>query len=409
MRMRRPRGYLLVMTLVVTATLIFLASVLIQHARAEGTMATRSEHDLVAEEAARAGISAALNELAQNAGWTAGFASESLSHSDATYAMTFGSGSTPYSTHNGTGAGAVTGYRGRSVPAGMVHLVSVGTYGRASSVQEALVAAASGPFTHALFGARTLDMSARVEVDSYNSAVAPYDPENPGTNGDVGVNVGDSDAIRMSNVDIQGTVYVAPGGSEATSIRATGQPEYDGFQVMSAPMAMADTSPPTGTSSGDVSVSGSQTVELPPGTLSNLTLGSHAVVKLSPGDYVVTGDLDMGSGASLQVDAGVVNLYVLGEVKLRGQGEFDNDTGSPANFRLYGGTEEQSWDLRGLSTTQMSFVLYAPQASVEFGGGIEIYGSFVAGQIGFDGNARVHYDEALAEVDGGGVQVTSRW
>lgn len=409
MKRRQPRGYLLIMTLLVSAALIFLASVLIQHTRAEGSMSVRSEHDLVAEEAARAGISAALNELTQNASWAAGFAGESLAHSGATYKMTFTSGATPYSTNNGAGAAAATGYGGRSVPAGMVHLVAVGSYGRSEAVQEALVTAASGPFTHALFGAQELDMSAKVEVDSYNSSVAPYDPDNPGTNGDVGVNVGTDDAIRMSNVDIQGTVSVAPGGSEATSIQATGRPEYDGFEVMSAPLAMADTSPPTGTSAGDVSLSGSDTLDLAPGTIGNLTLGSHATVKLSPGDYVVTGDLDMGSGASLQATSGVVNLYVLGDMTLRGQGEFDNQTGSPANFRIYGGTQEQTWDLRGLSQTQMSFVLYAPQASVEFGGGIEIYGSFVAGTVAFDGNAKVHYDEALADLEGGGVSVTSRW
>lgn len=390
----RPRGYLLVLSLAVMGALIFFAAALMGAFTGENSIAQRAERDVIAEEAARAGIQQAFAQIMQDPGWKAGFTDFSLPKSGATCSMSFTKAIPEFSTSNRGNAAAVTGYNGRIVPAGAIHLVSVGRYGTSRKVEEAIVQVVDSYFQNALFAQRSVRLGGSIRIDSFDSSVAPYSAATSGTEANVGVNSGAAGAVEMlSNVQIQGNILVGPGGSEATSIKKSGSPYYKGFEVMSSVRSVPPARSPTGPAQPSVTVS-SGTQALAPGTYTSLSITS-ATVDLAPGDYVITGNLDVRSQGSLRVTRGPVNLYVLGNITTGGGATFNNTTGRSGNLIFYGGSNAQVMDLQGLGGTQSVFALYAPKAELKFGGGTEFYGSFVADTLYVNGNANYHFDKAI--------------
>ena len=57
----------------------------------------------------------------------------------------------------------------------------------------------------------------------------------------------------------------------------------------------------------------------------------------------------------------------------------------------------------------LSALVYAPQGSVKINGNGDVCGSVIANDITLVGNAAFHYDESLAEMDGGNPFRISRW
>lgn len=394
MRLRR-RGYLLVLTLAVMGALMTFAAALTGAFSGENSIAQRAERDVIAEEAARAGIQDAFAQILQDPGWNAGFNNVTLPNSGANYSMSFTKAIPEFSTSNRGNTAAVTGYNGRQVPGNTIHLVSVGRFQTSRKVEEALILVVDPYFVNALFAQRYVRLGGSIRIDSFDSSVAPYSAATAGTEANIGVNSAAAGAVEMlSNVSIQGKVMVGPGGTEATSIKKSGSPYYKGFEVMTTPRSIPAVRAPVGVSQGAVTVSsGART--LAPGTYSSLSITS-ATVDLAPGDYVITGNLDVRSQGSLRVTRGPVNIYVLGNITTGGGATFNNTTGKSANMIFWGGNNTQLMDLQGLGGAQNVFALYAPMANLQFGGGTEFYGSFVFDSLYVNGNANYHFDKGIA-------------
>lgn len=392
---RRRRGYLLVLTLGVMGALMVFAAALMGAFSGENSLAQRAERDVIAEEAARAGIQDAFAQILQDPGWNAGFSNVSLPNSGATYSMSFTKAIPEFSTSNRGNTAAVTGYNGRQVPGNTIHLVSVGRFQTSRKVEEALILVVDPYFINSLFAQRYVRLGGSIRIDSFDSSVAPYSAATAGTEANIGVNSGAAGAIEMlSNVSVQGNIMVGPGGTEATSIKKSGSPYYKGFEVMTTPRSIPPARAPVGVSQGAVTVT-SGTRALAPGTYSSLSI-TGATVDLAPGDYVITGNLDVRSQGSLRVAQGPVNIYVLGNISTGGGATFNNTTGKSANMIFWGGSNAQLMDLQGLGGTQSVFALYAPMANLQFGGGTEFYGSFVADSLYVNGNANYHFDKSIA-------------
>ncbi len=136
------KAFILVMSLMIIASLFFFGLAFINLFMAEKQLSQRAEQTITADEAAQAGLEDALYQLKRSQTWNAGFNCISTPHSGAAYSMSFNSTQTslPYSTNNYAGTTTMTGWGGRSIPPGSAHLVSVGSYGNASSTRQLMVA-----------------------------------------------------------------------------------------------------------------------------------------------------------------------------------------------------------------------------------------------------------------------------
>lgn len=392
---RTRAGFALILTLLILAALFFFAFALARLHVADKTLAQRREHALVAEQAAKAGIEDAWLRLSQEGTWNAGFNAVRLPRSGGTYAMTFNRAQSalPFSTNNHEGSSPTTGWDGRSVPAGHVHLVSQGSFQGSQVLEEAMVQTRTSAFVAALVGADKIVLSGNILIDAWNSAKGTYAQTVRQSGADLLTNSSAPQAIEMSNVTLYGNITVGPGGSQATSLRISGNPTYLGFNVASKVRELPVEPPPDlGPSRGVVAPS-SGTQVLSPGTYAAFS-PRKATIQLTPGDYVVTGGITMGNGASILVPNGPVRLFVLGNVSITSGGSVRNTTLKPPNLLLYGGANSTTWSFQSLSGTELHFGINAPRTVLNFSGRNEYFGSFIAREVYVNGNSRFHYDVA---------------
>jgi len=146
--MKKEKGYILIVTLIVMGALVLWGAFALNLYRQEQYTAQKAEMDLIAEEAARAGIEDAFYYLKTDPSWTAGFNNVLLPQSKATYSISFDKSrkDIPWSFNNYGKIETVIGWRGREVPSGSVYLVSVGKFGRSEKVMQTLITVGGGVF-----------------------------------------------------------------------------------------------------------------------------------------------------------------------------------------------------------------------------------------------------------------------
>jgi len=412
---RSRTGFALILTLLILGALFFFAFALVRLQVAEKTLAQGRQQSLVAEQAAKAGVEEALLLLSADTSWNAGLNAVKLPRSGATYTITFNRAQSaiPFSTHNHDSSSEAIGWNGRKVPSGHVHLVSQGSFQGSQVLEEAMVQTRTSAFVSALVGADKIVLSGNILIDAWNSAKGTYAQTVKQSGADLLTNSSAPQAIEMSNVTLYGNITVGPGGSQATSLRTSGNPTYLGFKVASKVRDLpVEPAPDLGPSRGVVAPS-SGTQVLSPGTYSSF-LPNKATIQLTPGDYVVTGGITMGSGASILVPQGPVRLFVLGNVSITSGGSIRNTTQKPPNLLLYGGANPSTWNFQSLSGTDLHFGINAPRTILNFSGGNECFGSFIAKELYVNGNSRFHYDVSTGNAPtssnaGSGPVLKARW
>jgi hypothetical protein len=174
-------------------------------------------------------------------------------------------------------------------------------------------------------------------------------------------------------------------------------------QVVNFPTPPAISPPTTGWATGDC------------GSTAHCTpVGGDARFTPPAGTTVQLGNVDVGNGDVLYLNAGVYEINSLGGkgdivvesgpviVKIAGQGTSTpidltagvvmNGSFIAANLQLiYGGTGEIK--LRG--NGKFSAVVYAPNAEADFAGNGDFYGALVAKKVKATGGSGIHYDRAL--------------
>lgn len=128
----------------------------------------------------------------------------------------------------------------------------------------------------------------------------------------------------------------------------------------------------------------------------DVSLNSDLTI-IGPVIIVTGGDFDVGNNDVTIQAGGSLVLYVEGDVKVSGNGAFNN-TNLPETLQIWGtAPESQSITLNGNGS--LSAVVYAPHANVSSNGGGSsgrLLGSVVANSIRFVGNpGPFHFDEAL--------------
>lgn len=412
--MKKARGYLIILTLLVMGALLFLAVVFMNFYSSEQDLALRAQQNIIAEGAAGAAVDAAIYELESDSAWEAGFDRVTLPHSQAVYSLTFNKDQTalPYSTNNLKGATQVTGWQGRIVPAHCAHLIGIGYMGFMKQFEQAMITIGNTPFVNAAMVVDNLSLSGNVTIDSYNSANGTYDQTHQNSGANIGTGSGDPGVINLNgNVEIYGQVFAGPGGSEAGSINQNGNVSYQTFAI-DQPAATPFLTPPTGTNLGPVSANGNQEINLAPGIYSDLTVNGHSTINFSAGTYVFTGNISISGSSTLNLPtgSGAVTVYAMENIDFSGNSNINNETEIPQNFVIIGGPDTQSVAFGGGIDAYLG--IYAPAATVAISGNSEIFGSVVGKNLFMSGSSQVHFDQSLKTLSigsGGTVSVRGRW
>ncbi len=120
-----------------------------------------------------------------------------------------------------------------------------------------------------------------------------------------------------------------------------------------------------------------------------------------------SGEITIGSGSSLEI-------YAPADIKIAGNGVLNGgntaaSANQPKNFQIWGTKTSGIQDIQIAGNGVLSAIVYAPQGSVKINGNGDVCGSVIANDIRLVGNAAFHYDESLAEMDGGSPVRISRW
>jgi hypothetical protein len=241
-------------------------------------------------------------------------------------------------------------------------------------------------FRFAMFGDDGVTVGGTATTDSFDSRNGPYDPAtNSGSNGNIGTNgtaVGAAD-LNGGSLFIDGQISVGPGVDPPESI-------VDGFNP-----ALISANPPV-VSQPEYPL---PEVKIPQGvTCNDLSLQGSTVWTLSsPGTYCFR-NLHVKGGATLTSD-GPVTIYLTESLNFEGEstiGVVNDPTkflflmASGSNVTIGGAIEGEA---------QMFAAMYGPDATIAIAGDAIIYGSVIGNNVSMAGDSRLHYDEALADMD----------
>lgn len=350
---RDEDGSILILAYAISATLVMWVGSLLTRGAVDLSAAERTTTTLRAFHLAEAGLDDALVQLRAGA-----------------------SGSIP-ATATPTGS-----YRTTITPdgSGIVNRYVLQGFGRSSQDPEQTVEAIvqvtpSPPFRWGLFGIDEVEVRGNMTTDSFNSSQGTY-AQTVGANGDIGTNAVRVNSLTVGgNALVNGDLFVGAGGDPDRAILIRGSAVITGSPQAAEQPTVFDPS------------------QIPPG-VSNagpLRLRANEQLTLTEGTYWFAG-IRAEARSSIQT-AGQVTIYVTGAVDFRGQAMIGagnqptalhlNILGNP-NVRIEGG---------GL----LVGAIYAPEATVVVRGNAEVYGAIVGRALRLEGNATVHYDEALAE------------
>lgn len=241
-------------------------------------------------------------------------------------------------------------------------------------------------FRFAAFGDQGVVLDGNNYIDSYDSRNGPYDLlTNANDEGDVGTNAAAAGAITLdgNSLFVNGQLSVGPGVADPATV-VTG---FDDSQIAGEPPVVSRPEYPM------------PTVQIPEGITCNpLTLNGSVTYTLpSPGTYCFS-RLKVESGATL-TSTGPVTVYLTESLAFAGNSTV-GVVNNPSQFLVLmeSGTLVT---IEGAVEGNAEFygAMYGPDAAFNIAGNADIYGSIIGNEIHVAGSARLHYDEALEDVD----------
>ncbi len=283
-----------------------------------------------------------------------------------------------------------------SPPAGQQWIVATGfvpsqTSPRAMK-QIAVLVQKPPPFGWPIFGDTGVTINPGT-TNSYDSANGPYGGGNVGSNGDVGSN--GNITLLGQNTQVNGDAAAVGTVSDPTKVTGTstnGAP----------PTPLPGVACPSGGYTQSLSGSG---ISYNPSS-GDLTIDAHGDLRLSaPGTYYFHNVTISGQGTITVASAGHVDIYIGGMLNLSSNNSIVNTSGLPAGLSIWGcGTDTSVWAVSGGNSAY--FGLYSPNHPLTVSGNSPIWGSLIASSITVNGNAKIHYDEALARGPGPGGKIS---
>ena len=368
MKWKREEGIALVITLLVMTLLLIMGAAFLSISSTETLISINERNRLQAFQMAEAGAERTFAELNLNGAYVGAAGEQALGFG--TYITTV------------TDLLPLPGVVDRKQVVSIGYVPNSAVLNRAMT-QVQVVAQRGSPFQIGLLGLSLVELEDRVVVDSYDSALGEYDPMAAGSEGHIHSN---GDIILLTNNTVNGNALAGGtvtlgSGSTITGTATEGVPSATVVTDISYPAYNSDTagiSPPGAydTSTYDLTVNPGQIVTLDPGTYSfnRITLRTGAQLAMTgPVVIYMTGKFSAEDGAVINTSKIPANLMIISSMAGVDAIQMDVGTGE-----FYGG-------------------IYALNGEVEFNeGGWNIYGAIVADEIDIDGDARFHYDVALA-------------
>ncbi|MBI3321235.1 MAG: hypothetical protein HYZ91_03090, partial [Candidatus Omnitrophica bacterium] len=286
--------------------------------------------------------------------------------------------------------------------ASVTHIQSTGKAGSGASnslshtLEAYAISSGSSPFFPYAAFALTGDMIGTGGLtDSYNSSVSPYDPTNPGRNGDIGINALSGQVIDLRNRGtVKGAVWLGPAGG-SSNLRIAPTVTVDKYKSLSAKEAYPPITFP-GSCTGLTSL---------PATCSVGKTGPNLTIKggtcTLPGGTYCFSYVTVADDGSLTF-SGKATVYV--QNKLESLGTISPTSHRPAELQINAGAKVL---LRGSAKLYGTVYVTNPSGTgtVVLGNdtndsSAELFGAVVADQVQFRSmlssfTAALHYDEAL--------------
>lgn len=259
-------------------------------------------------------------------------------------------------------------------------------------------------FNFGIFGDEGFDLHGNAYTDSYNSALEPYDPANPGQKGDVGTNATHQwDVVLLNNTVVNGDAVTGFESDPDLVIRLRNDAWVTGvLKTLPEIKPLPPYSPPFLTQKGNFCL----TNDSPPititesGVYTGFTMGTNSKVTIS-GDVqiYVNGDFTMNSNSILEITPGSHVEIILGNGVFRQESntQVDNLTRDPKSMAILGTEDFKTMIWR--SNSQFWGVMYVPEANIDYSANADLFGSIVCNNISMSSNAGIHYDESLASWD----------
>jgi hypothetical protein len=274
-----------------------------------------------------------------------------------------------------------------------------------------LARAPTGFFQYAAFGAEGVRLESNAFIDSYDSALGPYEDQVQGgndfalENGNVGSN---GDIVLRSNTEVHGDCQPGPGGivddsAPRTYVSGSTDPADE-------PFPMPPIEVPAIPSGG--SVVATSDLVLGPGEvhLDSLLMQGGTTLTLVGPATVVLDDYHMRSGAAMVFDAsgGEIELHGTGDFVLESNTDMRTISDSAVDVTIFLSGDNMSAGRRDRielsSNADFVGAIYAPDISYRLESNFDVYGSIICGELILSSNGEIHFDEALL-YDGDGDTV----
>jgi hypothetical protein len=291
-----------------------------------------------------------------------------------------------------------------SNPPQFVEFVSHGTtLGSTSlaSISSRIIYDPPSPFDYGLFSDDKMVLNGQGDIDSYNACKAPYDPNNPGENGDIGTNAIGTESIMLNgkNPLVRGDAAVGAGGDPSTDIGGNGT--ITGTSTaLSESKQLTPKKAPSGGTFTHISLAGHQAESLTSGQyeVPYLKIAANATLSIQ-GDVTirVNGDVNItGQGKIIVYQSASLSLYLDGKATIAGNGII-NYNQLPSTVMLYGTASAEEIKIAG--NGDFYGVVHAPTADVTIAGNGDLYGAAIGKTLTTNGNGAIHYDECLGKSD----------
>jgi hypothetical protein len=286
-------------------------------------------------------------------------------------------------------------------------LVASATDGSTNSRIELVVADTSAEINDfGLFGERMVDLKSNCLIDSFDSSAGTYLAQVSGGHAKENGNVGSNDDIQLaSNSKVYGYAQYGPDLDDTVSVAAN-VTVSDGYGAAESHVVLAPVVAPSYASSGSLTVNAGQTKSIGPGNLqyTALTTKSNSHLKVvGPCTLVVTDAATINSNSTWTLDAtnGAIQVYALNNFELKSNATVATTKKDPTQLSLYLAGQHTSL---GDTTPKIDFsansafygTIHAPDLSVTISSNFELFGSVKSEWLTVASNAKLHYDEVLA-------------
>lgn len=255
------------------------------------------------------------------------------------------------------------------------------------------------PFDFGLFADAGIVLNGQGDIDSYNACQAPYDPDNPGDNGDIGTNATGSGSIVFHRTNplalVRGDAVVGVDGEPSNDIGGHGTITGTS-RALSQPKQLTPKKAPTGGTFTHINITGKKEEALITGLYEVPYLKMSAFATLHIKGHVtvhVTGDMNIAGQSQIIIYKGAsLSLYLAGRAHIAGNG-IVNYNQLPSTLMLYG--TEAAEDIKIAGSGDFYGGVHAPTADVTIAGNGDLYGAAIGKTLTITGHGAIHYDACL--------------